>query len=146
MRTEVLMAEGRQLPAPRPDVVSLPFWTAARDRRLVVQVCRACGFAQYPPDLLCRRCQAKDPPFAEVSGDGTVYSFAVYTRSFSAAFEVPYVLAMITLDDRPSVRMMANIVDTPLDAIRVGSPVRVTFEQRGDWLLPQFHLAEQVAA
>jgi uncharacterized OB-fold protein len=112
----------------------------------VVQECAACGFAQYPPDLLCRHCQAEDPPFVEVSGNGSVYSFAVYTRSFSTSFEVPYVLAMITLDDRPSVRMMTNIVDTPLDAIRVGSPVRVTFEKRGEWLLPQFRLAERVSA
>jgi uncharacterized OB-fold protein len=125
-------------PAPEPDEVSAPYWQAARNRRLVIQVCQPCGTAQFPPDLVCHRCLGDELGFEEVTGDGVVYSFAIYTRSFDPAFDVPYVLALIDLADRPEVRLMTNIIETPFDEITIGMPVEVTFEPRGDWLLPQF--------
>jgi uncharacterized OB-fold protein len=46
---------------------------------------------------------------------------------------------MIDLDE--GVRMMANIIDTPPEAVRIGSRVRVCFEQVSDEItLPQFRL------
>lgn len=125
-------------PAPEPDDVSAPYWQAARDRQLVVQVCRPCGSAQFPPDLVCHRCLGDELAFQAVTGDGIVYSFAIYTRSFDPAFDVPYALALVDLADRPEVRLMTNIVETPLDEITVGMAVEVTFEPRGEWMLPQF--------
>lgn len=134
------------MPAPGPDAVSLPFWEAAKEGRLVVQQCSCCGLAQYPPDLLCRHCQTDEPPFVETRGRGTIYTFAIYTRSFSRAFEVPYVLALVVLDDHPGVRMMTNIVETPLNRIAIGDAVEVVFQERGEWALPQFRPVAEVAA
>jgi uncharacterized OB-fold protein len=134
----MVMTASPRKPAPGPDSVSLPFWEATKERRLVIQVCVDCGFAQFPPDLLCRRCQCTSPPFVQASGRGTIYSFAVYTRSFSPAFPAPYALALVTLDDHPEVRMMTNIVEAAFDDIAIGDRVRVTFERRGQWGLPQF--------
>src|ERR1700742_1935909 len=125
-------------PAPLPDEVSQPYWDAALDGRLVVQVCRACDAAQFPPDLICHQCLGSELEFRPDSGRGRIYSFAVYTRSFDPVFEVPYVLALVDLVDHPPVRIMANIVDTDIDRIEMDMPVEVTFEQRGDWRLPQF--------
>jgi uncharacterized protein len=125
-------------PIPVPDDASRPFWDAARERRLVIQRCARCGFFQYPPDLICRRCQCDDLPFVQVSGRGSVYSHAVYVRSFMAGYVAPYVLALVDLDDHPEVRMMANIIETPINSVVVGMPVEVTFEERGEWLVPQF--------
>ena len=125
-------------PAPEPDEVSAPYWQAARNRRLVMQVCQPCGTAQFPPDLLCHRCLGDELPFEAVTGDGVVYSFAIYTRSFDPAFDVPYALALVDLADHPEVRLMTNIVQTPLDEITIGMAVEVTFERRRDWMLPQF--------
>lgn len=46
---------------------------------------------------------------------------------------------MIDLDE--GVRMMANIIDSPPEAVRIGSRVRVCFEQVSDEItLPQFRL------
>jgi len=136
----MLEATTVQKPVPVPDAASLPFWEAAKQRRLVVQHCDECGTDQYPPDLICRHCQSDRLSFVEATGKGSVYTFAVYTRSFMAGFEAPYVLALIDLD-RPAVRMMTNIVDTPIESIMVGMPVEVTFEERGDWVVPQFRAA-----
>ena len=132
-------------PAPEPDEISLPYWEAAQRGQLMVQTCADCGRRQFPPEPICRHCQAADPPFVQTSGSGTIYSFAVYRRSFSPAFEVPYALALVALDEDPGVRMMTNIVDSDLDQLAVGDAVQVTFEARGDWSLPQFRRAGEVA-
>src|SRR5438093_444774 len=87
--------------SPLTDDSTRPYWEAARDERLVMQRCDACGSMQYPPDLVCNNCQSAGRHFEEVSGRGTVYSHAVYTRSFSAGFEAPYVLALVDLEDHP---------------------------------------------
>ena len=72
-------------------------------------------FSSVPPDLLCRRCQSTQLSFTPVSGHGRLYSYAVYTRSFSEAFPAPYVLALVDLVDTPEVRLMTNVVETPLE-------------------------------
>ncbi|HEY4888315.1 MAG TPA: OB-fold domain-containing protein [Candidatus Dormibacteraeota bacterium] len=133
----VVDAVGSQKPVPVPDAASAPFWEAARQHRLVVQRCEACGRDQYPPDLICRRCQSNRLSFVDAVGGGVIYSFAVYVRSFMSGFEAPYVLALVDLESH-SVRMLANIVDTPIPSISVGMPVEVTFEDRGEWVVPQF--------
>jgi len=125
-------------PVPVPDSASLPFWEAAKQKRLVVQHCDACGRDQYPPDPICRHCQSSRLSFAAASGRASIYSYAVYTKSFMAGFEAPYVLALVDLEDHPDVRMMTNIVSTPLNSITVGMPVEVTFESRGEWVVPLF--------
>jgi uncharacterized OB-fold protein len=39
--------------------------------------------------------------------------------------KIPYAIAYVTLDEGPT--MMTNIVETDLDAIRIGQRVRVVF-------------------
>ena len=59
----------------------------------------------------------------------------VYHPSFAA--DVPYAVALVELDDGG--RMLTNVVDCPLDRLRIGLPVEVTFERRStDVTLPQF--------
>ena len=132
------MSEPSEKPRPLPDSVSQPYWEAAQEGRLEVQRCRACGFHQFPPDLLCRRCQSEQLEFVPLSGRGRIYSYAVYTRSFSEAFPAPYVLALVDLADAPEVRLMTNVVETPVDQLVVDMDVEVTFEARGEVSLPQF--------
>ena len=124
-------------PVPAPDEATLPYWDAAREGRLVVHRCRECSSNKYPPDLVCNSCQSENLDFVEASGRGTVYTHAVYTRSFAAGFEAPYVLALVELDDHP-VRMLTNIVETDPETVEIGMPVEVAFEPRGEWMVPQF--------
>ena len=56
------------------------------------------------------------------------------------AVRVPYVVALVALDEGP--RMLANVVGEDALAVRVGERVRVVFEQRKDgFALPQFERA-----
>jgi uncharacterized OB-fold protein len=65
-------------------------------------------------------------------GRGHVYTFTVVRQSpdpFFAA-RVPFVVAMVELAEGP--RLMANVVDCDVEAVRIGMEVRVLFEPLGD--------------
>jgi hypothetical protein len=63
-------------------------------------------------------------------------TFTIVHQPPSPAFAVPYVLAVVELEEGP--RMMCNIVDVDPRLVRCEMAVEVTFEPRGDVALPQF--------
>jgi len=76
------------------------------------------------------------------NGTGTIYTFTINRRGANPYMNarVPYAIAMIELDE--GVRLMANIVDSVLEEIKIGCRVSVTFESLTDDIsLPQFRLA-----
>ncbi len=127
-------------PPPAPDDTTKFFWDAAADGRLVAQSCNACGRIQYPPDIVCVYCRSESLGTVELSGKGTIYSFALVERAFHPGFvpHVPYVVALVELDEQPGLRMFTNIVDCDPARLTVGQTVEAVFEQRGTVTLPQF--------
>jgi len=72
-------------------------------------------------------------------GTGTVYSFVVVRRAFHPAWEgdVPYVVAIVELEEGPHI--MTNVTDVDPDLVAIGMPVQVWFEQASDGIaLPKF--------
>lgn len=135
------MADDR--PVPVPDAVSAPYWSAAREHRLALQVCASCQKFQHPPAPVCRGCGARDLTYAEVAPRGRVYSFTVSHHNFTAEAgrELPYAIGIVEVDGTDGARILANFVDTPLDAIHVGAPVDVVFDDISfEVSLPQFRL------
>ena len=128
-------------PAPSPTEVTQFFWDAARQHKLVIQRCDECGRYIHWPQLRCPRCGSDRLSPSQVSGKGSIYSFCVVHHVFHPAFEVPYSLAIVELDEQPGLRMLTNIVDCPNDALSVGMPVEVTFEDGDGFTLPQFRPA-----
>ena len=138
-------ADGR--PLPLPDEVSAFFWDGAREGRLLVQRCSACTRYQYPPDVVCTYCQSAALEAASVSGRGFLYSYSVVDRPFNEGFvdALPYVLGLVELDEQPGLRMITNIVDAAETPLQVGMPLEVTFEDRGEVVLPQFRPAREAS-
>ena len=135
------MSEGPApaLPVPEPNADSRAYWDAARERRLVVRRCRACGRRHFMPRGQCPACWSDDLEWIECSGLGTVYSLSTVHRAPTPDFaaNAPYVIALIDLDEGP--RMFANIVGEGALYAAIGERVQVTFERRGDSaLIPQF--------
>ena len=64
-----------------------------------------------------------------VSGDATLFSWAVLRRAFLPAFEtmVPFVTALVALVEDPSVRLCTYVVDSEPDVLTADAPVHVTF-------------------
>jgi len=120
-----------QLPAPIVNADSRAYWEGARENRLMVRLCRACGKRHFLPRYLCPQCWSDDLEWTQCSGRGTVHTFTVIRRAPMAAFapRVPYVVALVDLEEGP--RMMANIVgDDALDT-KIGDAVSAVYEERG---------------
>ncbi|SDB75111.1 Zn-ribbon domain-containing OB-fold protein, partial [Belnapia rosea] len=98
------------LPSPVVNADSAPYWQGAREGRLLIRRCDACGKTHFMPRHLCPACWSADLRWVEATGRGTVHSFTVIRRAPLAAFapRVPYVVALIDLEEGP--RMMANIL------------------------------------
>ncbi|ODT38279.1 MAG: hypothetical protein ABS55_01070 [Lautropia sp. SCN 70-15] len=128
-----------KLPSPVVNPDSAPYWNAAREGKLLVRKCRACGEFHFMPRYLCPKCWSHDLDWVEATGKGVVHSFSIVRRAPAAAFgdRVPYVVALIDLEEGP--RMMANVVGEGALDTRIGDEVRVVFEDRGDGArIPQF--------
>lgn len=127
------------LPKPQPNADSLPYWNGARERRLLIRHCTACGEKHFMPRHLCPHCWSDRLEWVESKGIGRVHSYSIVHRAPTAPFAavVPYVIALIDLDEGP--RMFANVVGEKSLEVAIDDRVRVTFEDRGDGaMLPQF--------
>jgi uncharacterized OB-fold protein len=113
---------------PKLDEHNRAFWTGGADGRLMVSRCTQCGLWVSPPAADCPDCGgalAAQP----VSGHGTVFTYTVNYQPFNPAVPVPYVIAIVQLDEQPDVRLAANIVDCEPDSVFIGLPVEVRFER-----------------
>jgi uncharacterized OB-fold protein len=59
----------RPLPDPAHPLYG-PFWTAAAEKRLVIQRCPACGALRWPPAPRCPECLAAGGDWNEIHGTG----------------------------------------------------------------------------
>ena len=116
----------RQKPLPRPAPESTPYWEAAAAHRFKLPRCNACRKFWFPPSRTCPHCLAADFAFEEVSGRGRVFSFVTFHRVYNPAFDVPYVVALIELEEGP--RLLSNVVDIPVEEVRCDLPVEVMFD------------------
>jgi uncharacterized OB-fold protein len=135
------MSERNQMskPVPAPDLETAPFWEAAARREFKLQKCKGCGAIQFPPKPRCTTCLTDELAWVALSGRGTVYSFCVMHMSLIPGFTPPYVIALVALEEQPDVRLNANILDCPIEAVHIGMPVEVTYEERTPTvIMPQF--------
>jgi uncharacterized protein len=103
------------------------FWDACADGRLSLPRCDDCGEFIWYPRLVCPFCGALSVTYTDVSGRGTVYSFTIIRRgSGPYRDKAPYVLAMVRLDEGPT--MMTNVVGVDPETVTIGQPVAVVFD------------------
>ncbi len=126
---------------PKPAALStpatVPYWEAAAGGQLLIQHCRSCGHLQLYPRTLCAACWSPDLDFREAKGTGTVWTHSVIHQPGHTAWlaEVPFVLAIVELDEGP--RLMTNIVDVDPDDVHVGQRVRVQSHQASTPAIPR---------
>jgi uncharacterized protein len=130
-------------PAPLPDDITRFFWDGASVGRLLVQRCEACRRLQYPPDIICVYCQSQLLTVEQVSGQASLYSFAIVNRPFHTGFSssVPYIVALVELSEQPGLRMLSNVVDAESADLQLDMAMEVVFRPRRDIQLPQFRPA-----
>ena len=129
-------------PVPHVNDDNRPFWTGGRDGELRIVRCQDCGYYIHPPSPRCPRCLSDDVEPAAVSGRGRVYTFTVNERAWSPGLEVPYVIAIVQLDEQPDLRLMTNIVGCAPDEVAIDMPVQVEFREQDDVYVPVFRAAK----
>ncbi|GAA1948385.1 OB-fold domain-containing protein [Nocardioides panacihumi] len=118
------------------------FWDEAAQGRLVFQRCEDCRFLRWPAAGVCPECLGRGFTWDEVEPSGTVWSYVVYHRAYSAHLKdrVPYNVALVELDC--GVRLLSTLVDLHDGAEPVGAAVRARFEAVGEHpVVPVFALA-----
>jgi hypothetical protein len=116
---------------PLPDVddpLTRAYFTAAAAGELRVPRCTNCGaYVWYPQEV----CPADGGPleWTRVSGRGSLFSWAVVHRAFLPAFadKVPFVTALVSLEEDPHVRIATYVVEAEPAALVADEPVEVEF-------------------
>ena len=126
---------------PRPVLTAMmrPFWEAARRGQLIAPECVACQRRHWEPEAVCPHC-GQNWEWQDSPGLATLYSFSVIYRGATPEFEVPYVLALVDLDDGWTMR--TNLTGVDEDAIDIGMRLQVRFYQLDEEIwLPLFEPA-----
>ena len=128
---------------PHADDATRPFWDAALEGRLVAPRCVQCGTFRLPPSPFCFVCQARDVEWIDLPGTGTIFSFTIVRHALAAmlAEVVPYASGIIELDGTQGAgaRMIANIVDCDVDALRIGDRVEIVWDRVNEGMVvPRF--------
>ncbi|MBA3304279.1 MAG: Zn-ribbon domain-containing OB-fold protein [Actinomycetota bacterium] len=126
------MADGPRFDLPTPDGETQPWWDAAREGKLLIKRCGACGEAFFYPRPFCPGCWSDDVGWEEASGRAVLYTYSVVRRNDLPPFpdRVPYVAAVVDLEEGP--RMMTNVVGCDPDDVAVGMALTVEFRQETD--------------
>jgi uncharacterized protein len=117
---------------PLPDLTderTAEYFAGAGRGELVLPRCDSCNrFVWYPEDE-CPHCGAGSFTWTRVSGRGRVFTWTVVRRAFLPAFEemVPFVTALVSLEEDPAVRIVSYIVDCDPDALAADLPVEAVF-------------------
>ena len=129
------------MPVPVADPLTEPFWAAAREHRLVIQRCTACGTFRHLPSELCARCQSPDHEWVESAGRGSVFTFTIVGHPVHEATTpaVPYAVVIVELDDCGGVLVPSNVIDCDPSEITIGMTLEVAWDDVNDTVaIPRF--------
>lgn len=113
-------------------------------RRLLINRCRDCGSWSQPPRGICPACWSDAVEATEVSGRGTVYLTMLLHQGPPAPgvdYDSPHPVVVVELAEQPGLRFTAAMVGTDLDDVRIGTPVELTWIERGGEPTPAFRPA-----
>ena len=131
---------------PVPDELSKPFWDAVNEYRLIVQHCGGCNTLQYPPRPACQDCGAAELEWKETSGRGHILANMVVAdgRLGRTRPDQPFNLAVISLDDDPTINFFSNLPGVPAYQVPIGAAVEVMFEEvEPGQLIHEWRLVEE---
>ncbi len=117
---------------PLPDVTWAPtaeFWAGAARGELRIPRCDSCGRLCWYPHETCDYCNHGEMTWETMSGRGTLFSWVVVTHPFLPQYAdlVPFVPALVALEEDPAVRIPTRMVDCAPEDLDFEMPVVVTF-------------------
>jgi uncharacterized OB-fold protein len=118
----------RLLPSPvGPNAELYAFWAQGELR---LQRCAGCQAWRHPPRYRCAACGSADVTWDLASGRGRVFSWTITHRAVDPAFEPPYAIVVVELEEGP--RLVGSLAGIQLPALRLDLPVVVELEKASD--------------
>jgi uncharacterized OB-fold protein len=121
---------GRYLPVIYPE--EIPYWQGLRERKIMLQRCSDCAKVWYPIGPVCPKCLSGNFEWKQMSGRGVVHNFVIYYKAWMPFLmkRVPYAVVQVQLEEGP--RLTTNLIDVPLDEVKIGMPVEAAYEDVTD--------------
>ncbi|MBN1755671.1 Zn-ribbon domain-containing OB-fold protein [bacterium] len=96
--------------------------------RLEASKCTSCGKAFLPARMVCPECGSKDFEPTVLPDKGKILTYSiVHVGTEQTQFDVPYVIAVIELDN--GTRLTTQVVDTGDKEVKIGTPVKLVFRK-----------------
>ncbi len=117
---------------PLPDVDWEPtreYWAGAAEGELRMPRCTACRRFCWYPDGTCLACGGEAVVWERMSGRATLFTWVVLEHAFLPQYAgtLPFVSALVSLDEDPGVRVPTRIVDCDPADLAIDQPVEVCF-------------------
>ena len=113
----------------------------------MMPVCQSCGRAVWYPAPRCPACASERVEWKSLAGNGTLFTYTVVHRSFFGGLTLshPFVVGLVELEGAPGARLVAD-VDAAPEQVKVGSRLRIRFQDIGGVRRPVFEPAESAAS
>jgi uncharacterized OB-fold protein len=115
---------------PAPVGLNAEFYGFLARGELRVQRCGVCGVWRHPPRHRCAACGSLDASWEPASGRGRLFSWTVTHRPVDPAFEPPYVVAVLELEEGP--RLVGNVRGLEPTELALDLPMVVEIEPASD--------------
>ena len=129
------------LPLPTPTQENDFYWEKCKEHELWLRSCNACNDPYFYPRDMCPVCHSRDTTWVQASGRGEVHAYAVVERPPTPAFagEVPFVTALIKLEEGPILPTRIVGVEPVPDAVSIGMAGQIEFDDASETIsLPVF--------
>ena len=113
---------------PEVDQDSEPYWQSLRAHNAKLQKCTNCGRFRFPPSPSCYYCGTFGGNWEEISGKGTIYSWAIINHPIDKrlASDVPFTIVLVDLEEGP--RIAGRLIGVDKEQIKAGIPVKVRYD------------------
>lgn len=134
------MSEAQVPKRPLPDITPMNdyFWLGGKEGALKILHCNDCRKYIHPYAARCIHCGSSRLAPKAVSGKGTVVGFTINHQPWIKDLDVPYVIALVALEEQEDIRLMSDMPKCPPDNAQVGMPVEVYFEEQDGVFVPLF--------
>ncbi len=112
----------------------LPHFDGLAQGKIQFPYCSDCSRFHWYPMPRCPHCRSSAILWKAVAGGARLYSWTVVRHAFQPSLEdqLPYVVALVTFDDAPGVRLITNLVRAEPDALRCDMALRPVFDNPPD--------------
>lgn len=116
-----------------------PFWDAAARRELKLPRCGSCGTHRWPPGPFCPQCRSQEVEWAP-AGPAFLYSYTILRQPAADPADPVRVIVpgLVEFPQAGGLRIMAAIVDSPVESIAIGAPLTLGWTQKGETNVPVF--------